>query len=64
MSNNKKAKSKKFTNIDELKATLFPDMDVEPEVLAIKTKELDEADILANKLVDSLMSNMGQKSQL
>ena len=61
MSKGKKVEPKTFTSLDQLKTDLFPDMPIDAEELPAAEKEEDEADILANKLIDNLMTKVNKK---
>jgi len=46
---------KLFHTLDQLKAELFPTDPLPPEEAGAKEGEIDEAAILANKLIDDLL---------
>lgn len=48
--------NKLFHTIDQLTSELFPLESVEPEEAPVKEGDMDEAEILANKLIADLMS--------
>lgn len=48
--------NKLFHTLDQLKAELFPTDPVPPEEHEVKEGELDEAEILANKLIEDLLN--------
>ena len=47
--------NKKFYTLDQLKAELFPIDPVPPEEVEEKEGEVDEAEILANKIIADLL---------
>ncbi len=48
--------NKLFHTIDQLTSELFPLASVDPEAVPTKKGDIDEAEILANKLIADLMN--------
>ena len=54
--------NKLFHTLDQPKAELFPSEPLPPEEGVVKKGEMDEAEILANKLIDDLLNPPGNDS--